>query len=104
VKILFDQGVPVPLRKHLANHQVATAYERGWGAIKNGDLIAMAEREGFDLLLTTDQNLKYQQDLTHRKIAIAVLLSRGPTKGSCVNSRQDHLYVALAHAAPQARA
>jgi hypothetical protein len=44
VKILFDQGVPVPLRKHLANHQVATAYERGWGAIKNGDLIAIAER------------------------------------------------------------
>jgi predicted nuclease of predicted toxin-antitoxin system len=75
MKILFDQGTPVPLRRSLTNHRVDTAYERGWSALTNGDLLAMAEQEGYELMITTDQNLRYQQNLASRRIAIIVLLS-----------------------------
>jgi hypothetical protein len=72
VKILFDQGTPAPLRFALPNHSVATAFEKGWSNLSNGDLLREAERE-FDLLITTDKNLEYQQNLVGRKIAILVL-------------------------------
>ena len=72
MRILFDQGVPVPLRKKLAGHEVITCKEKGWDQITNGDLIAQAETL-FDAFVSTDQNLKYQQNLENRKIAILVL-------------------------------
>jgi hypothetical protein len=75
MKILFDQGTPVPLRRHLRPHVVTTAYEQGWSNLSNGDLLAAAEAEGYHLLITTDQNLRYQQNLRERRIAIVVLLS-----------------------------
>ena len=71
--ILFDQGTPVPLRTKLDGHKVSTAFDHGWQALANGDLIRAAEEAGFDALLTTDKNLKYQQNLTGRRIAIVVL-------------------------------
>jgi predicted nuclease of predicted toxin-antitoxin system len=73
MRILFDQGAPVPLRRSLVGHEVATAWQRGWAELSNGDLLAAAEADGFDLLVTTDQNLRYQQNLTARRIAILVL-------------------------------
>jgi len=73
VRILFDQGTPVPLRRHLTGHQVETAYERGWSRLKNGELLDAAERDGFEVLVTTDANLRYQQRLAGRRIAIVVL-------------------------------
>jgi hypothetical protein len=51
MKILFDQGVPVPLRKHLLEHQVDTVFERGWSQLQNGTLLDAAEREGYERLL-----------------------------------------------------
>lgn len=75
MKILFDQGTPVPLRKLLPEHTVVTAYERGWQTLENGSLIAAAEADGFEVIITTDQNLKYQQNLTNRSISILVLSS-----------------------------
>ena len=75
MRILFDQGTPVPLRKFLSDHQVATAFERGWNTLKNGDLLAVAEQNNFEILITTDQHLKYQQNLSERQIAIIVLSS-----------------------------
>jgi predicted nuclease of predicted toxin-antitoxin system len=75
LKILFDQGTPAPLRTWLDKHTVVTAYEKGWNTLSNGNLIRSAETEGFDLLVTTDKNLKYQQKLAGRKIAVVVLLS-----------------------------
>ena len=75
MKILFDQGTPVPLRRLLPEHTVVTAYERGWQTLENGSLIAAAEANGFEVIVTTDQNLKYQQNLTDRSIAIVVLTS-----------------------------
>ncbi len=75
MKILFDQGTPSPLRHSLTGHTVQTAYEMGWDTLQNGDLIQSAENEGFEIFVTTDSNLKYQQNLSGRKIAIVVLLS-----------------------------
>jgi predicted nuclease of predicted toxin-antitoxin system len=75
MKLLFDQGTPVPLRNHLPNYIVETAYEKGWSNLKNGDLLTLAEAEGFDVLITTDQNLRYQQNLSGRKIGVLVLLT-----------------------------
>ncbi len=75
MKILFDQGTPVPLRRCLAGHTIDTAYERGWAELTNGELLAMTEQENYELLITTDRNLRYQQNLASRQIAIVVLLS-----------------------------
>jgi predicted nuclease of predicted toxin-antitoxin system len=77
VRILFDQGTPVPLRRSLNDHLVATAYELGWSTVTNGKLIRLAEQEGYELLITTDTNLCYQQNLTGRRIAILVLTTTG---------------------------
>ena len=73
MRILFDQGTPVPLRRSLNRHVVSTAYELGWSTVTNGDLIRLAEQEGFELLITTDTNLRYQQNLSGRTMAILVL-------------------------------
>ena len=73
MRILFDQGTPVPLRKHLSAHQVTAVFDLGWNNLKNGELLQKAEENGFSVLVTTDQNLRYQQNLTGRKIAIVVL-------------------------------
>ena len=74
MRILFDQGTPVPLREHLNSHTVATAFELGWSNLTNGELLAAAETS-FDLLVTTDQQIRYQQNLTGRRLAILVLLT-----------------------------
>jgi len=73
VRVLFDQGTPVPLRQSLAHHEVTTAYEREWSRLKNGELLDAAERQGFEVLVTTDSKLKYQQNLKSRRIAIVVI-------------------------------
>jgi len=54
MRILFDQGTPVPIRRALENHTVKTARQQGWSTLLNGDLIRAAEKAGFDVLLTTD--------------------------------------------------
>ena len=73
MRVLFDQGTPVPLRQFLQDHSVSTAYEQGWSSLKNGELLQSAEGHGFEVLVTTDSNLKYQQNLSARKISVVVL-------------------------------
>jgi len=75
MRILFDQGTLVPLRRHLPDHSIATAFEQCWSDLANGKLLDTAEQAGFELLITTDSNLQYQQNLTGRQIAIIVLRS-----------------------------
>lgn len=72
MRVLFDQGTPDPLRRALTAHVVSTAYELGWSALSNGDLLDAAEAQ-FDAFVTTDQNLRYQQNLAGRRLAILVL-------------------------------
>ena len=77
MRILFDQGVPRGLTGSLQAHTVTEARTLGWGRLSNGALLKSAEDAGFDLLLTTDKNLRYQQNLSGRKISI-VVLGRSP--------------------------
>ena len=73
MRVLFDQGTPAPLRHQLPQHEVATAFDCGWAELKNGELLDTAEKNGFAVFITTDSNLKYQQNLKSRRVAIVVL-------------------------------
>ena len=73
MRVLFDQGTPDPLRHLLTQHEVTTAYERGWSTLSNGELLDAAEKDGYAVLVTTDSNLRYQQNLGRRRIAVIVL-------------------------------
>ena len=72
MNILLDECVPWPLQKLLPDHNCTTAQRRGWHSIKNGELLKLAEAE-FDLFITSDQNIRYQQNLAGRRIAILEL-------------------------------
>jgi hypothetical protein len=73
MRILFDKSAPYGLARHLKEHAIATAEERGWGRLENGVLLSEAEEAGFDVFFTADKNLRYQQNLSGRKIALVVL-------------------------------
>jgi hypothetical protein len=73
MRILFDQGVPRGLAASLRSHDVTEARKLNWERISNGALLRLAEDAGFGLLLTTDKNVRYQQNLTDRRISIVVL-------------------------------
>lgn len=75
MKILFDHGTSAPLRRHLTEHSVDRSAERGWELLENGELIRKAEEEGYEVIVTTDQSMRYQQNLTGRRLAIVVLLA-----------------------------
>jgi hypothetical protein len=71
--VLVDQSAPRGLRTHFPDHEVVLARQRGWHELASGDLIAAAEAGGFDVLITADQNIQYQQNLTGRRLALVVL-------------------------------
>ena len=73
MRILFDQGTPVPIAAYFPEHTVRTTLQEGWDRLANGDLLLAAEAAGYQILLTTDNNLGYQQNLKSRKIAIVVI-------------------------------
>ena len=72
MKILLDECVPWPMHRLLSRHSCSTVQDRGWGGFKNGDLLQLAEGE-FDLFITSDQNIRYQQNLAGRHLAILEL-------------------------------
>lgn len=98
MRVLFDQGVPAPLRPELRGHAVDTTFERGWSHLGNGELL---EADGYDVFLTTDQNIKHQRNLSGRRLAIVVLLStawpriraRIPQVVSTVDSAQPGTFI-----------
>jgi len=71
--ILFDQGTPRGIARALVGHTVKEARLQGWDTLANGELLTAAEASGFHLFLTTDKNIRYQQNLSNRQIAIVVL-------------------------------
>lgn len=73
MRVLFDQSTPVPIRPFLVGHSVRTAAQQQWDTLKNGDLLSVAQAAGFEVLLTTDKNIRYQQNLAGRTIAIVVI-------------------------------
>jgi len=72
-RVILDQNIPRPLSGRLTGHQVETAHQRGWATLENGNLLAAAEQAGFDVMVTADLNIKYQQNLSARIIALVVL-------------------------------
>ncbi len=97
MQVLFDQGTPVPLRRYLSAHSVVTVFEKGWSTMQNGELLRAAEREGFEVLVTTDQNLKYQQNLKECQLAIVVLMTTSWPK---IERQVDQAVVAISSAKP----
>ena len=71
--ILFDHVTPSGIARFLPGHTVTKAKERGWDRLSNGDLLSEAERAGFDVIVTADKNMRYQQNLSGRRIALVVL-------------------------------
>jgi len=80
MRILLDHNTPAPLRYALQGHQVETAFERGWAELLNGHLLSEAESSGFDLLITTDRGIRYQQNWSGRTIAMLVLSTNDWTR------------------------
>lgn len=97
MRILFDHGTPSGISASLRGHEVTEAIEQGWDRISNGELLTLAEAGGFDLLLTTDKRIGYQQNLTSRKIAILVL---GNSTWPVVRLYLDRIATAVNNATP----
>jgi tRNA G18 (ribose-2'-O)-methylase SpoU len=97
MRILFDQGTPRGMAAVLRGHQVTQARKLGWERISNGELLKLAEGAGFDLLLTTDKQIRYQQNLKGRKIAIVVL---GQSPWGLVQLHLERIAVAVNAATP----
>jgi hypothetical protein len=73
MNILFDNSVPWGISRFLEGHTVKSAKKMGWATLENGNLLTAAELGGFDVLITSDQNLPYQQSFTTRRIAVLIL-------------------------------
>lgn len=73
MKILLDHNLDRRLKNYLTKYETATTHEQGWADVLNGELLALAEENGFDVLLTADSNIKSQQNIKNRKISILVL-------------------------------
>jgi len=97
MRILFDQGTPLPLRGHLTDHSIDTAFELGWSNLQNGDLLDACERDGYQLLVSTDQNLKYQQKISDRSLSFIILLS---TSWPRIVLRVDDVKAAIGRVSP----
>ena len=95
--ILFDHGTPVPLQSFLKGHAIREAKAEGWDTLGNGELLSVAEAAGFELLITTDKNLRYQQNLTGRQIAIIVL---GNPQWPVLRLHVEHVVAAVSAATP----
>jgi len=97
MRVLFDHGTPSGIAGSLSSHEVTEAIERGWDRISNGELLNVAEAAGFDVLLTTDKRIRYQQNLMGRKLAVVVL---GNSTWRVVRLYLDRIALVVNEAAP----
>lgn len=97
MRILFDQGVPRGLAASLRSHEVTEARRLSWERISNGELLRLAEGAGFEIIITTDKNVRYQQNLLGRKISIVVL---GNSPWWLVREHLDQIVAAVSAATP----
>jgi hypothetical protein len=97
MKIPFDNGVPKPIARSLTRHEVTFARQIGWHELENGELISRAERAGYAVLLSTDKNIRYQQNLLGRRIALVVL---GNSQWPFVRQHLDKIADVVSNAAP----
>ena len=97
MRVLFDNGTPRGIAAALLGHVVEEARSHGWDTLRNGELLDAAEAAGFDLFLTTDRNLRYQQNLANRQIAIVVL---GKGRWRLIRTRLAEIVAAVEAATP----
>ena len=97
MRVLFDQGTPVPLRRFLTSQTVTTVFEKGWSSARNGDLLRLVDQGLFEVFVTTDRQLKYQQNLADCRIAIVVLPT---TSWPVIQNPKDKIAEALDSIAP----
>ena len=96
MRVLFDKNVPYGAREFLSQHQVETVDDRGWARITNGELLQPAEEAGFEVVVTADQNIVYQQSLEGRKLALVVLGSNiWPIVRNYEAAIREHIDVAV---------
>ena len=97
MKVLFDHGTPAPLRRYLPSHTIDTAASKGWEHLTNGELLNAAEAAGYETLITTDQNIRHQQNMRGRNIhVIALMIGRWPA----IREQTDLIREALDRAEP----
>jgi hypothetical protein len=75
IRILLDECVPRPLKRELSDYEIRTVVEMEWSGKKNGELLQLMIQENFTILLTTDQNLRYQQNLQQAGVAVVVFVA-----------------------------
>ena len=97
MRVLFDNGTPRGVAATLAAHVVEEARSRGWDTLRNGELLDAAEAAGFDVFVTPDRNIRYQQNLTNRKIAVVVL---GNGRWRLIEPRLQEVAAAVGKATP----
>lgn len=99
MRILLDESLPRSLRRVFAGHDVVTVAEAGWSGVENGELLRLAAT-GFDIFVTADQNLQFQQNLRALPIAVAVLVARN-SKPESLRSPAEELLARLDMIAPR---
>jgi hypothetical protein len=97
MRVLFDNGTPRGVAAALVGHRVEEARSRGWDTLQNGELLDAAEAAGFDVFVTTDRNIRHQQNLTGRKIAVVVL---GRGRWRLIRNRLGEIADAITTATP----
>jgi hypothetical protein len=97
MRVLFDNGVPRAVASALTGHVVEEARARGWDTLRNGELLEAAEAAAFDVFITTDRNLRHQQNLAGRRIAIVVLTK---ARWRLIRARLPDIAAAVAAVAP----
>jgi hypothetical protein len=97
VKVLLDENLDRRLRTNLDPHQVFTAGYKGWSGVKNGRLLKAAEDDGFDVLVTGDQTLPYEQNLGERHLAVVVLFT---VEWRLLRHHLPKIWEAVTHASP----
>jgi hypothetical protein len=97
MRVLFDNGTPRGVAAALSGCIVEEARSRGWDTLRNGELLDAAEAAGFDVFVTTDRNIRYQQNLTGRRIAVVVL---GRGRWRLIRGKLREIAAGVATAAP----
>jgi PIN like domain len=97
MKVLFDNGTPRPIARNFSGHEVSFVRQIGWHELANGELIRQAEDAGYDVLVSTDKNIRYQQNLSSRKIALVIL---GNSQWPIVKLRLDRIAAAVEACTP----
>ncbi len=97
MRVLFDNGTPRGVAAALSDHIVEEARSRGWDMLRNGELLDAADADGFDVFVTTDRNIRYQQSLADRRIAIVVL---GRGRWRLIKSKLREIADAISTAMP----